>query len=295
VYSNPRKRGPKKGWAKRLKVQAEAAGLVLQDQTKNGTTEVGTAQIIDWKLIDQYFSHLHPVLPICSNDDICAALRKLREVDPSEAKPLNVARQAFVVGVQACGAFFVQDRARLPRLVNALHECSRGFFDYPCVDAVRAMVFLCWCCHMLSDHSRMTIFCGITVQMTRILGAALPTDLKFCCSFPESWLITSMMCIKPLGNAVEGGSPHARFIEIICHLCSRMSIPCSADNRQEERVLLLCEEAHRIEHSVDLGPMAGIWRLLAQVGSKTLPLRKVSMQHKILTPLLCWSRDTATR
>ena len=182
VYSNPRKRGPKKvspckrerekrdgcagfraraftraplpqGWAKRLKVQAEAAGLVLQEQRKEDGAEANKFRVIDWcvlwrsrpcvwshnshkhasveltrharctrrKLINEYHTHLHPVMPICSNDEMCAALQKIRSADPTEVKPVQEARQAFVLGAQACGAFLIQDKERLPQLVNALH------------------------------------------------------------------------------------------------------------------------------------------------------------------------------
>ena len=116
---------------------------------------------------------------------------------------------------------------------------------------------------MLADNHRVAIFCGITLQMARLLGAQLPPQLRICTAFVESWLNAVSMYIKPLPKPDSGCSQHARFVDIICHLVGRIRLRHKSDGAHEN-FLLLCDEAAEIVKGSDWCPMASYWTLAAQ-------------------------------
>eukprot|EP01052_Picozoa_sp_SAG31_P013735 SAG31_NODE_834_length_11650_cov_7.572245_5_plen_135_part_00 len=105
-------------------IGASRIGRNLVSQHRQDSDGAGALRKTCRKLINEYQTHVHPVMPVCDNDEMCAALQKIRSADPdnlSEVKPVHEARQGWVLGAQAVGAFLIQDRERLPHLVNALH------------------------------------------------------------------------------------------------------------------------------------------------------------------------------
>eukprot|EP01052_Picozoa_sp_SAG31_P013734 SAG31_NODE_834_length_11650_cov_7.572245_4_plen_550_part_00 len=144
-------------------------------------------------------------------------------------------------------------------------ECSKSYFDYPCIDAVRALIFMCWCCTMLSDTNRVAIYCAVTLQMSRLLGEQLSPQLRTCCALVESWLNGLIMSISPLTVSLNGEiSNQARLIDIVCHLASRIRVRNKNGGRTDAEFLPLCDEAAAIMSTGDWCSTAKLWLLALQ-------------------------------
>ena len=223
-----------------------------------------SAGIAHPELVEAFFRCVHPLLPICSREDVDGAVTDVRSAAARPGSPHGPvpahdavaqleARRGLLFGVQACGAC-VSGSTQLPQLLLRLRRCLTGCFTEANVHTIRALLLGVRAAHFAADEPTAATFTAVLTLLAERCHAeaqrverlqCLPPTLRACCRLCECWVSSTASPPRARSSllaAVDNGSlvptsaataaaaaadPEARqvrFLEIVADMIPRVAM-----------------------------------------------------------------------